>query len=175
MFENISYKKKTIFLILFIVVLSMTAYKRSFKITMEAATLLKESKEKLAKVSNAQQHINNLKAEVKFLDKLIGKESGNPKIVQQEILSKLGAITHEHQLEKLDEVHIVSDEYFKIYTNRLEITGNFENLLKTTYDFEQTFDYSRVVGVSFYTYREPRSRKVKLFEQIIFQNYEKVR
>lgn len=142
---------------------------------IDAAKLLEESKQKLAKVNNSQQHITSLKSEVEYLDKLIGKEVANPDIVQQEILNTFTEINTNTPLVKLEEVHKSSDEYFNVYTNRLILTGNFGDLLKTTYNYEKEFDFSRVVSLQFYIEKEPRTRRKRLFEQIIFQNYEKIR
>ncbi|WP_299903208.1 hypothetical protein [uncultured Aquimarina sp.] len=175
MFENLSYKKKFFALLAFIVVLGITAYKRSFSMTIDAAKLLDESRQKLEKVSNSQQRITNLMAEVSYLDKLIGKEVANPDIVQQEILNTLTEINSEAELVKLEAIHKASDEYFNIYTNRLILTGSYGDLIHTTYDYEKVFDFSRVVSLKFYVEKEPRTRRTKLFEQIIFQNYEKIR
>ncbi|MDY8138473.1 hypothetical protein [Aquimarina sp. 2201CG5-10] len=175
MFENLSYKKKFFALLALMIVLGITAYKRSFKMTIDAAKLLDESKEKLAKVNNSQQRITNLASEVAYLDKLIGKETANPDIVQQEILNTFTDINNNTQLVKLEEIHKASDNYFNIYTNRLILTGNYGDLLKTTYNYEENFDFSRVVSLRFYIEKEPRTRRKRLFEQIIFQNYEKIR
>ncbi len=175
MFENLSYKKKFFALLGLMVVLGITAYKRSFSMTIDAATVLEESKQKLAKVNNSQQRITNLASEVAYLDKLIGKEVANPDVVQQEILNTFTEISTKTDLVKLEEIHKASDEYFNIYTNRLVLTGNYGDLLKTTYNYEKEFDFSRVVSLQFYIEKEPRTRRKRLFEQIIFQNYEKIR
>ena len=175
MFENLSYKKKFFVLLGLMVVMGITAYKRSFSITIEAAQLLKESKQKLEKVSNSKQHITNLIAEVAYMDNLIGKEVANPDIIQQEILNAFTHNSVDTELVKLEEIHKTADKYFNIYTNRLIITGTYGNLLNTTYNYEKTFDFSRVVSVQFYIKKEPRTRRKKLLEQIIFQNYEKIR
>lgn len=174
MFEDISYKKKFYALLVLMVMLGFTAYKRSFSMTIDSAKLVKESKERLAKVNNSQKHIAGLKAEVAYLDKLIGKESANPDIVQQEILNSLTRMDTDAQLIKLEEVHKASDDYFNIYTNRLKLTGSFQELLKATYTYEKEFEFSRVVSLEFYIEKEPRTRRKRLFEQIIFQNYEKI-
>lgn len=174
MFENLSYKKKFFALLILIVMMGVTAYKRSFSITIDTATLVKETKQRLDKVSNSQQHISKLLKEIDYLDKLIGKETANPNIVQQEILHSFTALDTEARLIQLEEVHKASDDYFNVYTNQLILTGNFADLLRTTYTYEKTFDYSRIVSVRFYVEKEIRTRRKKLFEQIIFQNYEKI-
>lgn len=174
MFENLSYKKKFFAVLILLVVMGITAYKRSFSMTIDAATLLEESRQKLAKVSNSQQRITNLVKDVAYLDKIIGKEVANPDIVQQEILNTFTDLNSNAELVKLEEIHKASDAYFNVYSNRLILSGSFNDLLKTTYNYEKEFDFSRVVSIQFYIKKEPRTRKKKLFEQIIFQNYEKI-
>ncbi len=174
MFENVSYKKKFFVLIGLAIILGITAYKRSYKLTLEAYQLVQEAKEQLAKVNNSQQKIANLKEEVGYLDKLIGKEAANPDVVQQEILHTFSKSHNNAKLVKLDKIHHASNEYFNIYTNRLLISGTYNELLKATYDYETQFDFSRVVSIQFFTEKELRTNRKKLFEQIIFQNYEKI-
>lgn len=175
MFENLSYKKKFIALISLLVILGITAYKRSFSLTLDTRSNLKASKLKLTEVSNSQQKITALKTEVAYLDKIIGKEAGNADIVQQEILNTFNSIANGSELVELEEVHIANNDYFNIYTNRLILSGSFNNLLDATYRYEKDFDFSRVVSLKFYIEKEPRTRRKKLFEQIIFQNYEKIK
>ncbi|UZO80682.1 hypothetical protein NBT05_17285 [Aquimarina sp. ERC-38] len=161
-------------MIVIAVILAITAYKRSFKMTMEAAQLVKESRSKLAKVSNSQQRILKLQKEVNYLDKLIGKEIKNPNIIQQEILNSVDQMVSQATILKLNKAHSAKDAYFTIYTNQLILTGSYSELLKTTYQLEKSFDVSRIVSLKLYTEKEPRTRKKKLIEQITFQNYEKL-
>lgn len=174
MFENLSYKKKFLALIVLLVVLAITAYKRSFSITLDARSNLNSSKLKLAEVSNSQQKIATLKTEVAYLDKIIGKEAANADIVQQEILNTFNIIANGSELVELEEVHAANNDYFNIYSNRLILSGSFKNLLEAAYHYEKDFDFSRVVSLKFYIEKEPRTRRKKLFEQLIFQNYEKI-
>ena len=175
MFEVLSYKKKFIALVALLVILGITAYKRSFSLTLDARESLKTSKVKLEEVSNSQQKITALKTEVAYLDKIIGKEAANADIVQQEILNTFNSIANGSELVELEEVHIANNYYFNIYSNRLILSGSFKNLLEATYHYEKDFDFSRVVSLKFYIEREPRTRRKKLFEQVIFQNYEKIK
>lgn len=175
MFEDISYKKKFFTLIVLLIVLSITAYKRSFRLSIDAYKTLNSSKSKLADMSNSQQKIANLQIEVAYLDDIIGKEAANADLVQQEILNTLTKVENEVALVKLEEIHKAENDYFTIYTNRLILTGSYNNLLATAYAYEKKFEYSRVISISYYVDREPRSRIQKLYQQIIFQNYEKIR
>lgn len=174
MFENFSYKIKFFALIGLIVILSVTAYKRSFSITIDSYSLLKESEQKLNKIANSQQNIERLTAEISYLDQIMGKDIAHPDLVQQEILSSFIELNKETNLIGLKEVHKAKNNYFNVYSNRLILEGTFENLLQTTYNYERDFDASRIMSLKFYVERQPRTRKKQLFEQIIFQNYEKI-
>ncbi|WP_396591865.1 hypothetical protein [Allomuricauda sp. R78024] len=174
MFENISYRKKFLVLITLLIAIGITAYKRSYSITLDAYKSLKSSREKLKDVSNSQERIAILKEKVDYLDNIIGKKATNADLVQQEIINTFTKIKNDSDLVKLEEVHKANNEYFNIYTNRLLISGTFNELLATTYKYEKEFEFSRVVSVRFYVEKELRTRKKKLFEQIIFQNYEKI-
>lgn len=174
MFENFSYKKKFLALIALTIMLGITAYKRSFNMTIDAYKNLNLSRSTLAKISNSQQRITGLRAEVAYLDKIIGKETANADLVQQEILNMFTAISTEAELVKLEEVHRAKNDYFNIFTNRLILSGKFNDLLAVSYQYEKEFEFSRVVSLRFYLERESRTRRKKLFQQIIFQNYEKI-
>ena len=174
MFENIAYKKKFLALIVLVVIFAITAYKRSFAVTIEAYSNLESSKIKLAQVSNSKQKIATLNAEVSYLDKIIGKKAANADVVQQEILNSFNDIGSTSSLVRLEEIHLANNNYFNIYTNRLVLSGDYKNLLKATYHYEKEFDFSRVVSIRFYVDKDAKTRRKKLFEQLIFQNYEKV-
>ncbi|WP_282162864.1 hypothetical protein [Ulvibacterium marinum] len=175
MFENITYKKKFLVLIVLLIVLAITGYKRSFSLTIDAYDNLRSSRLKLSEVSNSRQKIAALKNEVAYLDLVIGKEAANADVVQQEILNTFNQIENGSDLVKLEEIHMANNDYFNIYTNQLILSGGYKDLLEATYQYEKEFDYSRVVSLKFFVEKEPRSRRKKLFEQLIFQNYEKIK
>ncbi|MFC5048350.1 hypothetical protein [Aquimarina hainanensis] len=156
------------------IMLGYTANKRSFAITREARTVLLESREKLEKATNSRQRINGLTKELAYLDEVIGKQAANPDIVQQEIINTFTKVGGQIELVKLEEVHTAQDAYFKVYSNRLVLSGDYESLIRATYAYEKDFEYSRVVSCHFYVVKDPRTQRKKLYEQIIFQNYEKI-
>ena len=173
MFENISYQKKFYALIAGILITLFFAYKRSYSKTFDAINGLKNAEEKLKLIENSQGKIVDLEKSVALLDGIIGKNSNNPDIVQQEILNKFSSLETDSELVKLKEVHKAENEYFKIYTNQLIVSGKYNNVIETCYEFEKKFDYSRVISLSLYTEKNARTKRKKLFERIIFKNYEK--
>nr|WP_299384818.1 hypothetical protein [Allomuricauda sp.] len=174
MFENITYRKKFWGLMALLIIMGITAYKRSYRLTIDAYKSLKSSKETLADATDSHERIAFLEAEVEFLDNIIGKKAANADLVQQEIINTYTDLESASELIKLDEVHKANNEYFNIYTNKLLLSGTFNQLLSATYEFEKDFEFSRMVSIRFYVEREPRTRRKRLYEQIIFQNYEKI-
>ena len=173
MFKDFSYKKKCLMLLVVFPIILIIAYFNSFSKTLEAKNTLKQLKAKLILVDNAQQEFLGLKRNVNKLDAIIGKEVASPDIVQQEIFDIFSEIPYKSDLLKLDESHKFKDAYFNVYTNNLLLKGDFVNLLKTTYYYEREFEYSRLVSLSFFTKEHPKNKRNILFEQLIFQNYDK--
>lgn len=174
MFENLSYKQKFFALVAIISLMALTGYKRSVKLTLDSYRNCKQATAKLQEVNNSWQRMRSLENEVGYLDNIIGRQAADPDIVQQEILSTFSLLDTDAELVKLAEVHKANNEYFNIYTNQLLLSGNFNNILGATYEYEKNFDFSRLVSLNFYTEKERRSRRLKLYGQLIFQNYEKI-
>lgn len=174
MFENLSYKKKFYILIILAVLLGITAYQRSLTVTFETIKLFEQSEKKLEVIKNSEERIFSLKDEIEGIDNIIGKGSTNPDKVQQEILNQFPRKIVNAELVRLEEVHKSNDTYFNVYSNRLIISGSFNDLLKTTYYYEKSFDYSRIISAKFYLEKHPRTKRKILYQQIIFQNYEKI-
>ncbi|WP_179008669.1 hypothetical protein [Winogradskyella forsetii] len=173
MFDNISYKKKFFILILVGVLLSISAYKRSFSLTIDSYKESKSLNERLNYINSASNDVSALDKEIKFLNNLIGEESIEPELVQQEILN---FVTNNHNrvsVDNIEEVHNAKDNDFIIYSNQLTLEGSFRDLLEVIYNFEKKFTYSRLVNVTFFIKKDFKTRTEKLYSKIIFQNYEK--
>jgi len=173
MFENLTYKQKFIALLAIAVFLGFAAYKRSFKFTIDAYNEYHELSDKLNEISSSSNTIQELDAEIRYFDNLLGKENVESVLVQQEILNFVTNKSKSVHVFDLSEVHEASDNEFVIHTNQLTIEGSFEELLKIVYDFEKEFSYSRVVNTSFFKKKDFKTRRIKLYVKIIFQNYEK--
>jgi len=173
MFENLTYKQKFLGLIAISVLLGLAAYKRSFKLTIDAYNEYNELREKLHEIKSSSNTIHELDAEILYFDNLLGKENMESVLVQQEILNFVTNKSVAVSVFELAEVHEASDKEFVIHTNQLTIEGGFEALLKMVYEFEKEFPYSRVVNTSFFKKKDFKTRRIKLYAKIIFQNYEK--
>jgi len=173
MFENLTYKQKFLALIVIAILLGYAGYKRSFRLTLDAYNDYTELSEKLKEINSSSSTIQELDTEIRYFDNLLGKENIEPILVQQEILNFVTNNSKSVKVFDLAEVHEASDKKFIIHTNQLTIEGSFEELLKIVYEFEKEFPYSRVVNTSFFKKKDFKTRRIKLYAKIIFQNYEK--
>src|SRR5690606_2304901 len=121
MFNNLSNKNKFYIVIVLMMVFVVTAYNRSFKITKDTVFYYLNSKEKINESQQLQDELIHLHVTLAEMDELIGKNSENPKIIQNEILNFLTHNQEFTKLTKIDNLHVYSDQYFKIYSNKITI------------------------------------------------------
>ncbi len=171
MFNQYSYKLKFKFLIVFFIMLSIAAYRRSFS---NLILLYKENRvlnEKKAVMNNQTSNIKALNSQVAGLDKLIGKEGVEKEKTQQKIIDFIVKNSSGISINDLQPIHnFVYDDY-QVYTYQIDLTGNYNQLLDLTYKFEKQFDYSKIISLAFYTDKK-NSKKETLHLKLIFQNYE---
>src|SRR5690606_3933449 len=171
-FEQYSYKQKFFALLVLSVIMAITAYKRSFKNSLYLLKENKELKQKIELVNEKSGELQNLNMEIKTIDSFMGKENVDMTKVRQEILNFLANSKNTNILvTSFPSPHTYSDQNYTIYSNVLEISGTFNELLETAYEFEKYFTYSKVVSTEFFTVKKGSDKK-ELHLIIIFQNYE---
>ncbi len=173
MFKTIPYKKKFIVVLLGFVVLLLASYKKNFKNIFEARKQLNTITNKLNTVDDSSNQIFFLKNEIAQLNDLIGGQTKEPELVQQLILDFITNVNLDINIHDIEDTHIFNDDDFTIYTNVLQIEGDYNTLLKLLYNIEKDFSASKVVSSEFYTEKNYRTNSKKLFLKLILQNYEK--
>jgi hypothetical protein len=171
MFENYSYKKKFTGLLIIFVMLLATAYKRSFNTLFE---VIKENRVLSKKANDIDKKANNtseLKQEIAYLNRIIGKVGITKDMVQQGIVSFASKQNYQVSINDLKPINVYTDENYNIITNQLDVTGNCNELMQLGFDFEKKFNFSRIVSMNFYTTKNNNSPDV-LHLKMIFQNYE---
>ena len=171
MFENYSYKKKFTALIAIFLMLSITAYKRSFHSLFQVMEEYKELSEKVDDINKKANNTDGLLRDIAYLDKVIGKEGITKEMAQQGIVSFATKNNAQISINDVQPIHVFSDDNYRIITNQLDVTGNSNQLLQLAYDFEKQFDLSRIVSMNFHTTKKNNEFEV-LHLKMIFQNYE---
>lgn len=171
MFDKYPFKLKFKLLLVVFVMLSIAAYRRSFSGLIEVVRENNSLTEKVGQMGNKTKNADKLRREIATLDKLIGKEGISKDKVQQGIIAFVSEKSNGISINDLQAIHEYADENYKIYTYQLDLIGNFNQLIQLAYNFEKTFDYSKIVSLDFYTEKKSNQNEV-LHLKIIFQNYE---
>lgn len=173
MFQNISYKKKTLYVTVFFALLLMGSYKKNFKEIIELNKQLRDinQRENAEDINTRTYYIQK---EVKVIEDLIGGVDIKPEKVQQGLLDFITASSLNVNIEVFENVHIASDEKFKIYTHQLRVEGDYKNLVLLLASLEREFDLSKIASASFEVSENYGGKKKELFLNILFQNYEKI-
>lgn len=170
MFENYSYKQKFYALIIVFLMLSITAYKRSFHTLFEVVSEYRMLSKKADDINKKAKNNGTLKNDVEYLNRIIGKEGVTKEMVQQGIIGFASAAPGV-SINDLKPIHDYPETDYRIITNQLDVTGNANQLLELAYNFEKKFDYSRMVSQNFYITKKNNKSEV-LHLKMIFQNYE---
>ena len=141
----------------------------------EAKKQLNLVKEKLATVDDSYNRLGVLNNEISGLDYLIGGQTKKPENVQHEILDFISSDSLEVNIVSIADVHLYKSDEFLIYSNEIELSGSYENLVNTLYNIETNFKNSRVMSSQFYSKKNYKTNKQNLFLKIILQNYEKAK
>lgn len=171
MFEKYSYKTKCTALIVISLMLSVTAYKRSFHTLFQVISEYKVLSRKVDDINKKANNTEGLIKDIAYLDKIIGKEGITKEMVQQGIVSFASVKHPQVSINDLQPIHVYPDDNYNVITNQLDVTGNTNQLLQLGYDFEKKFNFSRMVSMNFYTIKKNNKSEV-LHLKMIFQNYE---
>jgi hypothetical protein len=172
MFENFTYRQKLIGLSALFVLLFFAANKRSFKVTKNAYSQMKEVKSRLEFMRASNYDSKELQSQITFYNNLIGKQGIEPEAAQQSILD-FATQYEKVKIDKLSETHFSNVNGFEVVTNQIVLEGNFAELTEAVYGFEKRFKTSSLVSISYIKEKSYNRRRDKLKVHLIFQNYEK--
>lgn len=173
MFDRFSYRQKNYGLLIIFLLLLMVSYKRSFSLTLNAKSELKNQEAQLESTKHVQEDIESLKIQIKQLNNNIGKSDIEPDKVQQEILGEISgfSLNNNVNLEKIEKTHSFKTVDFTIYSNLIRIQGSFNGILSLAYHMENTFDYARVTNVNVFKEVDQTTKKEYLYGEFLFQHY----
>lgn len=168
MFKNLKYRHKIIGLVLLFVILFAAARKRSYLLAIHAIDQVEEIEKKLNYIEISTQQASLLNYEDKQIS-TIGNLGKTAEEIQQGILG-FSSQFNEVRVTGVDKMHKAEKNGFGIITNRLEMRGDYNSLLKVIYGFEQNFNWAYITNVEFIGDRT--NKKIILY--ITFQSYDKV-
>lgn len=174
MFASISYKRKTIYVIIFFVLLILGAYKKNFKEVIGLSAQLTKLNQNIH-IDDLSTKTYYVQKEIDVIEQLIGNVDISPDKVQQGVLEYITQSKNKVNIKVFDKTHKASDEKFTIYSHQIVIEGDYKNLILLLASLEKDFALSKIASVGFRVQENyaPRKRK-QLFLNILFQNYEKI-
>lgn len=171
MFNQYTYKTKFKFLIVFIVILSIAAYKRSFGNLFDLYGEYRTLKQKNVAIVNQKPNVKKLTEQIAKLNQLIGKDGVEKDKIQRGIVDFLVQNGVSLAIFDMQPVHEFQLEEYSIYTFQLDVTGNYNQLQELAYRFEKDYNLSKIVSLKFY--KEKKNNKTDVLHlKLIFQNYE---
>lgn len=172
MLEKLTHKQRFIGLIIVSVMFIIVAFKRSYSGAIQAASGYYSAKSQLVDAPTLQQQYNLLTASNLDLDAHIGNSMQDAVLVQNAVLEFAAELPVNTQVTAVAPMHSYTDSYFTQYSNKITMSGTFNQLLESIYAFEKDFNASRISHVTLYTQKNFKTRKNELFTDILFQHYE---
>ena len=158
MFEQYTYKQKCVALLVVFLMLSYTAYKRSFKNLFEVFNENKELAILSNEIASKSKSLDVLSMEIASYDKYLGNQNVARDVVQQEIIA-FSTQYNGISINDLQAIHTFTADNYSVYTNQLDVTGNINNLLQLAYGFETKFNFCRVVSTNYYKVKKNNSNE----------------
>lgn len=167
------YKQKFFLIVFGCIILLLAIYKKNIRELIAVNQQINAIDLDLVKVDGSHDQIYYLTNEINNIDAIIGGQSKTPQLVQQYILDFITKSEYKVNIYSIDDTHIVDDESFHIYTNKLQIEGNFKTLLQLLFYIEKKFKHSKIVSARFFVKENYAKNSKNLFLELILQNYEK--
>ncbi|MBI4646425.1 MAG: hypothetical protein HY738_07485 [Bacteroidia bacterium] len=176
MIKNISYKKKVqwslIGFIIFIIIVYSVSIRRTITLRNECADYEKQ----LHLAQNAPQLIAILEQKLAELNCSVASSVADGANFQQILLDKVGKYCQDNAivLKEFPGTHKYREQDYEVETNIIIVEGPFIKLLWLEYTLEHEFTAGRVASTKFYSEKDYKTNKIRLFASICFQNIIKI-
>ena len=130
---------------------------------------------KLLKSNNVEIEINRLNTELKYYDIIIGNGKKDLESINQEIISIVSNYCDSSKVKLigLPNVHSFNESSFNVHTHVIELEGGYFELLKLSNIFQNKGEGLNLTSINFFTKKDLRTRKTKLYAKLFIQNFEK--
>ena len=176
MLERLSYKHKNYLLVAGLLILGVVVWKSAIRKTLDVRAECENLQIQLAKSQDAPAQLAFFRQRLSDLDALVGKGGAEASLAQQELLERVSDYCTEHRmtLKAFPESHEYTENEYAIVTNKVEVEGDFVDLVKLVYELEQKYTAARISSTQFYSKKNLKTKKVKLYALIYFQNIKRV-
>ena len=125
-------------------------------------------------LENAPEQIAVLRQKLEFINKMIGKASGD--IRQEDIVDEVSSYINEKtgiELCSMPPVHNFKKQEYWVKTYSLELQGGFNELVQFLYYFEQKKSIGKISSAEFYLVKDHRTKKNYLRLKLYIQSFTK--
>lgn len=175
MFKNLTYKKKTRYLLIGFAVFLLLSYQLSISNTFEARSECKTYEEQLKFIEDAPQKIAIIESQLAQIENRIGKNTVAQGDFQKLLLEKVSKYCQLNNLilREFPETNSFSRQEYLVETNVVVVEGPFIKLLKLVYELEQKSRIGKVVALQFSAKKDLKTNVLRLSATIYFQNINK--
>ena len=176
MLERFTYKQRNMGLVVITIFMCFIIYQRSIKKTLLLVDDCHKMEQQITSAKASSGMIGQLQREIKHYDQLIGDAEKSSNEIQQDLMDSISNYCKRNNMiiTEIPEAHSYSENSYMSITNQVNIEGDFVNLLKLTYNLEQQFSGAKPLSVKYYSRKNTRTKKTKLYATIYFQNIKKI-
>lgn len=171
-FGNISYKRRTVLLMLGFVVLLFIAYHVAIKETLTLSKNYKEMLRKVTSLENAPTRIATLEGQLEEIQSVVGQTYDSGVDIQEDLLETIAGYCQIYGLEirEVPRVHVKEDLNYILETSNFRVQGRFIPLLKLLGMLESQNGYGRLLSAEFIKEKDLRTKKNSLILSVYIQN-----
>lgn len=175
-FKQLSFQQKNKLLFIGIGLFAIIVYLFAIKITIVLYGEYTELKQQMAVANNAPQQIQKYQNQMANIQNILGKQ--NTDYSHEALLAGITGFCQKHRLTLRDfpKPHLQEESDFSIYTNLLDVEGNFFDMLQLAYELEYQKKSGHIASVEF-GWEKDRQTKRKFLNMIIYlqnlQSHEK--
>jgi len=170
--DNISYKRRTVILMLGFLVLLFGAYHMAIIETLVLKRKYKEITRKVLSLENAPAEIASLEGQLKEIQAMVGQTYDAGVDIQEDLLETIAYYCQKYGLEirEVPKVHVTEDLNYFLETSNFQVQGRFIPLLKLLNMLESQNGYGRLLSAEFLKEKDLKTKKSRLILSVYIQN-----
>ena len=175
MFSQLSftYRQKFYLIIIGGILVFAALYKKTYRNIFDIHGELDLTKEMIISPEKIYSEIGSVRAEIRSIDDILGGGAPDESSEQTRIFKFITASGLPVDITRIRDEHVFHEVDYTVYTNEVELEGDYEQLISLLYRMELNFNSSRVMSAKFYTLEDYISDKISLRLIINLQNYAK--
>ena len=172
MFDKLTYKQKTITLVIGVLCLLYAGFQISVTPTIALTEKIEENEFIIFQSITAPEEILRLKQQLQILKRSVGNVETNFDVFQERLLQNIIPFMNANKLNLagIQEPHYASINGYEVQTVIIKIKGEFKNL-SFLIDHIQQNSVGRISSVSYDLEKDSKTQKMYLQATIFIQNY----